>query len=101
MGPESGVGPTPPPERRHIHGARLPGELVRGEKPGKRPDPAREPGVFRRTVRGYLVATEAVGAPRARAGRWAQQTRDYLIGRPLSSEAIESERMSVFKALPI
>src|SRR5947209_7114288 len=103
MGPESGDEPAPPTQPRHLHGERLPGELVRGEKPGNVYVRVRRENLeaFRRTGRGYLVATQAAGAPRSRAGRWAQQTRDYLIGRPLSSEAIESERMSVFKALPI
>jgi hypothetical protein len=58
-------------------------------------------GVFRRTAHGHLVATEASSVPPGTAARLAAQVRDALFGRPLDAEAIGSERLSVFKALPI
>jgi amino acid transporter len=96
-----------PPERarQHVHDhlGLLAGELVQRGKPGDSYVRIRRQNVgdFRRTRRGYLVATEATEAPRNPVARRIQQARDLLIGRPLPSEAIESEKMSVFKALPI
>jgi amino acid transporter len=87
----------------HDHLGLLAGELVQRGKPGDAYVRIRraDVGDFRRAGRGYLVATEATEAPRNPASRRLKQARDLLIGRPLPSEAIESERMSVFKALPI
>jgi len=81
----------------------MPGEIVRGDKPGDAYLRIRREnlGAFRRTGRGYLVATPAASAPQSAVAKGARQARDLLIGRPLESEAIESERLSVFKALPI
>ncbi|TMC09104.1 MAG: APC family permease [Chloroflexi bacterium] len=80
-----------------------PRTLVRGSRRGD--DYVRirreDLGVFRRTGRGYLVATEEASQPAGTAARLAVQVRDALLGRPLDSEAIESERLSVLKALPI
>jgi len=77
--------------------------VVRGRRPGD--DYVRirreDLGGFRRTRRGHLVATEAASTSPGPAARLAARVRDVLIGRPLDSEAIESERLSVFKALPI
>jgi amino acid transporter len=77
--------------------------VVRGDKPGDAYLRIRREnlGAFRRTGRGYLVATPEASQPRSGFGQWALRARDLLIGRPLESEAIESERLSVFKALPI
>jgi amino acid transporter len=58
-------------------------------------------GVFRRTAQGHLVATEEASTPPGPVARATARVRDVLIGRPLDSEAIGSERLSVFKALPI
>lgn len=81
----------------------MPGEVVRGDKPGDAYLRIRREnlGAFRRTGRGYLVATPAASLPQSAFGQWVREARDLLIGRPLESEAIESERLSVFKALPI
>ena len=104
MGSDSSATPSDhhQPRKRHHLGI-LPGEVVRGDKPGDAYLRVRREnlGVFRRTGRGYLVATQEASEPRSAFGQWVRQTRDLLIGRPLESEAIESERLSVFKALPI
>jgi amino acid transporter len=57
-------------------------------------------GVFRRTAHGHLVATEAASETPG-AGRWYRRVREALLGRSLDSEAIETERLSVLRALPI
>jgi len=75
---------------------------VRGKRPGddyiriRREDL----GLFTRR-RGHLVATEAASTPPGPGARAIARVRDVLIGRPLDSEKIGSERLSVFKALPI
>lgn len=80
-----------------------PRETVPGKRPGdgyvriRREDL----GFFRRTARGHLVATEAASTGPGAAARAVARVRDALIGRPLDSEAIGSERLSIFKALPI
>src|SRR5262245_5260849 len=56
---------------------------------------------FRHRGRGYLVATPESSTTRSPAGRALRAAHDLLLGRPLPSEAIESERLSVLKALPI
>src|SRR5215471_20875735 len=75
---------------------------VKGKRPGddyiriRREDL----GVFQRR-HGHLVATEAASTSQGPVAHAIARVRDVLIGRPLDSEAIESERLSVFKALPI
>jgi len=100
VGGERGASAPKPPRRQR---APFAGELVRRGKSGQGYVRVRREdlGVFRRQRGGYLVSTEAAEAPRTRLGQWLQETRNHLVGRPLPSEAIESERMSVFKALPI
>jgi amino acid transporter len=93
------------PERRR-RGWRtewLPGEVVRPSKPGNAYVRVRREdlGAFKRTRRGVLVATEEASAPASRLGQLVSRARDLVIGRPLESEAIGSERLSVVKALPI
>ncbi|MDQ6793075.1 MAG: APC family permease [Candidatus Dormibacteraeota bacterium] len=100
MGGDRGASAPRPPRRQR---APFAGELVRRGKSGQGYVRVRREdlGVFRRQRGGYLVSTEAAEEPRTRLGQWLRETRNHLIGRPLPSEAIESERMSVFKALPI
>jgi amino acid transporter len=75
--------------------------------PGKRPGDGyvrirrEDLGVFRRTAQGHLVATPEASAPPGPFAGATARVRDVLIGRPLDSEAIGTERLSVFKALPI
>ncbi len=89
--------------RKRSHTGYLPGEVVRGGKAGDVYLRIRREnlGYFRRTGRGRFEAEGEAADPQADQGRWVRQARDLLFGRPLRSEAIESERMSVFKALPI
>ncbi len=81
----------------------LPGEVVPGARPGDGYIRLRREslGGFHRTRHGRLVATEAAGEPAGAVARRVQRLRNLLVGRPLDSEAIETERLSVFKALPI
>ena len=81
----------------------LPGEVVYGPKPGDGYIRLRREslGGFRRSRRGHLVASVAASEPAGGIALRLQRLRDLLIGRPLDSEAIETERLSVFKALPI
>src|SRR5215471_18692225 len=75
---------------------------VKGKRPGddyiriRREDL----GVFQRR-HGHLVATEAASTSQGPVAHAIARVRDVLIGRPLDSEAIGTERLSVFKALPI
>jgi amino acid transporter len=77
--------------------------VVKGKRPGD--DYVRirreDLGFFRRRTGGHLVATEAASTTPGAATRLAARVRDVLIGRPLESEAIGTERLTVFKALPI
>jgi amino acid transporter len=77
--------------------------VVKGGRPGDGYIRVRREdlGVFRRTAQGHLVATEEASTPPGTVARLAVQVRDVLFGRPLDSEAIGSERLSIFKALPI
>lgn len=104
MGTDRKAAPAERIERkRHYRLGLLPGELVRRDKPGNAYLRIRREnlGVFRRSRHGHLVATEEARPPPSPLGERIREARDFLIGRPLESEAIESERLSVFKALPI
>jgi amino acid transporter len=83
--------------------ADLPGELVAGAQPGGGYVRVRREtlGPFRASNRGHLVATEEASEPLSPLGRWVERASHLLLGRPLESEAIESERLSVLKAMPI
>jgi amino acid transporter len=81
----------------------LPGELVRRAKPGDSYVRVRREdlGGFKRARRGFLIATQEASTPPSRWGQLMLRARDLVIGRPLDSEAIGSERLPVWKALPI
>lgn len=75
---------------------------VRGEHLGQRNYRIKRsdlPG-FQRVGR-RLVATEATSRPEGRGGRLLDLGKHLLLGRPLDSEKLGAERLSVLKALPI
>jgi amino acid transporter len=58
-------------------------------------------GGFRQAGRGHLVATESAGEARRGPGAVARRLRVFLTGRTLDTEALETERLSIRRALPI
>ncbi len=77
---------------------------VRGRRPGdvyvriRREDLGR---AFKRGAHGHLVATEETERATGPVGLALSRWRNFLLGRPLDSEALGSERLPIFKALPI
>jgi amino acid transporter len=57
--------------------------------------------LFARGVEGELVATERTVLDRPGWTRWLRAARTFLIGRPISSEREEHERLTKLKALAI
>ncbi len=76
---------------------------VRGAKPGDYYVRVRREdlGAFRRAGGGRLVATEMADQPAGGALGVARRIQRVLIGRPLDTEALETERLPVTRALPI
>jgi amino acid transporter len=56
---------------------------------------------FRPGARGHLVATDNVEEAAGSVTRALAHWRNVLLGRPLDNEALGTERLSIFKALPI
>lgn len=56
---------------------------------------------FRRRGRGHLLATEETEQATGRVGVTLSRWRNFLLGRPLNTEALGSERLAIAKALPI
>jgi amino acid transporter len=60
-----------------------------------------ELGTFRRGRRGHLVATEKTAAAGGGPATVARQIKIFFTGRPLDTEALDTERMPIWRALPI
>jgi len=75
-------------------------EELRGLRPGDRRVRIVVPREFHRT-HGSLVTTEAVLAPSGRIGAVLRGIRAILIGRPLPTDAEQTERVGVLTGLPI
>jgi amino acid transporter len=78
-------------------------ELVRGAKPGSRYARRVRAGErrFERSAEGTFRATERATAPRTTAQQIWRRIRRIGVGSPLSSAAIEDEKISKFKALAV
>ena len=79
-----------------------------GSLPGGEPQPQgylrirrQDLGGFRQAGTGHLVAAESAGEARRGPGAVARHLRRFLTGRTLDTEALETERLSVLRALPI
>jgi amino acid transporter len=77
--------------------------VVRGLKAGDRRVRVERPhaAYFRYSGEGTLIAREAASVPRTPLGRAVARVRAFLFGRPLSSHADITERLSKVKALAI
>ena len=60
-----------------------------------------ELGAFRHAGRGHLVATEDAGEASGGPAAMVRRLRIFLTGRTLDTEALETERLSILRALPI
>jgi amino acid transporter len=58
-------------------------------------------GDFRQAGTGHLVATESAGEARRGPSAVGRRLSIFLTGRTLDSEALETERLSILRALPI
>jgi amino acid transporter len=73
----------------------------RGYRPGDRYVRIIRPPEFRRGKGGTYVATPEAVRPRTSAGRFYDTARRMLFGRPLETEADETERLSVATGLGV
>ena len=82
---------TGPPEPKH------------GRKPGDRRVTVESPyrRYFRYTAPGVLEARPSAEAPLTRGGRITAALRGLVFGKPLHSEAELTERLPIWKALPV
>jgi len=78
-------------------------EVVRGAKPGSRYARRVRAGErrFERSAEGTFRATERATAPRTTAQQIWRRIRRIGVGSPLSSAAVEEEKISKFKALAV
>ncbi len=101
--------PTPPPPSPgHPTPTRIGGRLDRSVvRPGGRPGDSyiryerTHQGRFVLTGPGEIEATPDADLPAAGAGRTLVRLRRTLLGRPLPTQALETERLSMVRALPI
>ncbi len=77
--------------------------LLRGQKPADRRVRVTRPEskYFRYAAPGIVTARPTASEPRTRLGRAAFTARRALFGRPIESEAEISERLPIWKALPV
>jgi amino acid transporter len=59
------------------------------------------PHLLKRVAPGYLRATAEVSRPRGNIGRLYRGIKEFLVGKPLPSEAEKDERLNKIRALPV
>jgi len=108
---DKAAGPPDDPRRRQDPEGELEGEDVdiwrrahaRGQHPGEGYTRIRREdlGEFRRASGDRLVATDKTGEASGGATGLGRHVQTFLTGRPLDTEALETERLSILRALPI